>query len=312
MFTLRGIVPIVNTPFDHDRNIDFGSLERLMVRSIDDGITGCILPAVASEVSKLSVEERKDLVRAVSEIAAGRIEVIAGVSSEDARESQTLIEHSLSLGVKTVLCQVPQSLDGDETAIRTHFTRVAEAGAPVLIIQDLAWTGWGLRAGFVGELFDEIESFEAIKVEVIPAGAKYSAVLEATQGRIHVSCGWGLGQMIEALDRGVQVFTTTAINLPFVRIFDLYEMGQRDNAMELFDRMAPLLVWGQQHIDISIQFLKQYCVEVGIFATDVVREPIQAYDQVHRAYGAHLIDGVLALEDELRRGTVAGRAGSAS
>jgi len=300
MFALRGIVPIINTPFDGDGAIDFASLERLLVRGIDDGIAGCIVPAVASEVSKLNRRERRDLVRATAEIADGRIEVIAGVSSEEISETQQHIEYALSLGLRAVLCQVPQFLDGDEPGIRQHFTKVAEVGAPTLMIQDLAWSGWGLRTEFVGQLFDEIESFEAIKVEVVPAGAKYSAVLAATGGRIHVSCGWGLGQMIEALDRGVQAFTTTAVNLPFVRVFDLYEQGHRDQARDLFDRLAPFLIWCQQHIDISIHFLKQYCVAAGVFATNAVREPIQAYDEIHRAYGAHLINGIFAIENELR------------
>lgn len=300
MFALRGIVPIINTPFTENDSIDFASLERLLERSIDDGITGCIVPAVASEVSKLTRQERRDLVRATTEIADGRIEVIAGVSSEDIRETLEHAEYALSLGLRAVLCQVPQSLDGNEPAIRQHFIRVAEVGVPTLMIQDLAWSGWGLRTEFVAQLFDEIESFEAIKVEVAPAGAKYSAVLAATGGRIHVSCGWGLGQMIEALDRGVQAFTTTAVNLPFVRVFDLYEQGRREEARDLFDRLAPFLIWCQQHIDISIHFLKQYCVAVGVFATNAVREPIHAYDEIHRAYGAHLIKGILAIEDELR------------
>jgi dihydrodipicolinate synthase/N-acetylneuraminate lyase len=184
MFALRGIVPIINTPFTENDSIDFASLERLLERSIDDGITGCIVPAVASEVSKLTRQERRDLVRATTEIADGRIEVIAGVSSEDINETLQHAEYALSRGLRTVLCQVPQSLDGDEPAIRRHFTRVAEVG--------------------------------------------------------------------------------------------------------------------QQHIDISIHFLKQYCVAVGVFATNAVREPIHAYDEIHQAYGAHLIKGLLAIEDELR------------
>ena len=53
-YPLSGVVPIIHTPSTEDDRIDFPSLERL----IEDGVSGCILPAVASEVSKLSDEER--------------------------------------------------------------------------------------------------------------------------------------------------------------------------------------------------------------------------------------------------------------
>lgn len=298
-FDVRGIVPIINTPFGDDGRIDFRSLERLLDRGIREGITGCILPAVASEVSKLSESERRDLVRAAAEVIDGRIAIVAGVSSEDAAQTMRLAEHALSLGIDTVLCQVPQRLDGDTDGIRAHFRAVADVGAPTLMIQDLAWSGWGMPIELIVQMYEEIETFTAIKIEVSPAGSKYSAVLDGTGGGIHVSCGWGLSQMIEALDRGVKAFTTTAINYPFVRVFDLYAAGRHDEASELFDRMAPCLVWCQQHIDISIHFLKQYCVRVGVFDTMAVREPIMPFDDIHRRIGARIIEDVIAIEDEL-------------
>lgn len=300
VYPLRGIVPIVNTPFDDNLQVDFASLQRLIAQGIDDGVSGYIVPAVASEVAKLRRREREDMLRTVAAAAGGRADVVAGVSSESLAESRALAEHALSLGIQAVLCQVPQSLADDEDAVLRHFQELAAVGMPILMIQDLAWSGWGMRVELIARMFDAIECFRAIKVETVPAGAKYSAVLEATNNQIHVSCGWGLGQMIEALDRGVHAFTTTAINLPFVRVYRSYQAGRIDEARQLFDRMAPCLIWCQQHIDISIHFLKQYCVEAGIFTTSNVREPIFQYDEHHRRYGASLIRSVLEIEAQLR------------
>lgn len=305
-FDLRGIVPIINTPFDDQDRIDYLSLERLLERGIREGIVGCILPAVASEVHKLSPVERREFVQAATEIIDGRIGIVAGVSAEDLQVTRDLTEHALSLGIDTVLCQVPQRLDGDSDGIRAHFKAVAEVGAPTLMIQDLAWSGWGMPIDLIARMYEEIDTFTAIKIEVSPAGAKYSAVLDATGGEIHVSCGWGLGQMIEALDRGVKAFTTTAINFPFVRVFDLYTQGRRDEAKALFDRLSPCLIWCQQHIDISIHFLKQYCVRVGVFDTVNVRQPIMPFDDEHRRYAAELIEDFIAIEGELWAEVAAG------
>ncbi len=76
-------MPIINTLWTNDDQIDFPSLERLVDRSIEDGISGCIMPAVASEVSKLSDDERKAFVEEVIRMLDGRVHDTAGVSDPD-------------------------------------------------------------------------------------------------------------------------------------------------------------------------------------------------------------------------------------
>jgi dihydrodipicolinate synthase/N-acetylneuraminate lyase len=78
-YPLHGLPPIINTPFDDRLEIDFASLERLLAQGIRDGIVGCIVPAVASEVDKLSPTERKKLIESVAALARKRIQVITGV-----------------------------------------------------------------------------------------------------------------------------------------------------------------------------------------------------------------------------------------
>ena len=86
-YPLSGVVPIIHTAWTEDDRIDFPSLERLIERSIEDGVSGCIMPAVASEVSKLSDEEWTRFVEEVICIVDGRIHVTAGVSDPDVRRS---------------------------------------------------------------------------------------------------------------------------------------------------------------------------------------------------------------------------------
>ena len=218
-YSLHGIVPIINTPFDEQLELDFPSLERLLEQSIADGIVGCIVPAVASEVDKLSDLERRQLVEHVVAIADGRIQVVAGVSSESLEEAFKLAEHAVKAGSDGVLCRVPTRLEGDREAILSFFTRLSEAGMEMLMIQDLSWGGYGVSLEVILEMFEKIPAFRCIKIETVPAGLKSTRVLEATEGRLNVSSGWSLPEMIEALDRGIHGFNTTAINKPFVHIY---------------------------------------------------------------------------------------------
>ena len=52
LYPLEGVVPIINTPFTDDDQIDYESLARLVEQGIRDGITGYVVPAVASLVSR--------------------------------------------------------------------------------------------------------------------------------------------------------------------------------------------------------------------------------------------------------------------
>jgi dihydrodipicolinate synthase/N-acetylneuraminate lyase len=295
-----GIIPILNTPFDAQGRIDVDSLERALEQHIADGITGCIVPAVASEVQKLNNAERAQLIETSVAVAAGRIPVIGGASSETADDVVRLARHAQNAGCSAVLVQVPQQLYADSKAIRRFVGTIVEHGEiERLILQDLEWNGPGMAVDQIATLHHEVPALVGIKIETVPAGTKYSQVIEVTEGTLPVLGGWGLPQMIEGLDRGVYAFTPTAMNKPFVHIDRLYRMRRRDEAVELFERVVPALAFSCQHIDISIHFLKRYSVQRGWFSTATVRDPILTYDKHHERYGDEVTGRLIDLEDGL-------------
>ena len=80
----------------------------------------------------------------------------------------------------------------------------------------------GLPLATIVGLFERVPAFRAIKIETVLAGPKYSAVLEATGGELHVSGGWAVGQMMDALARGVHAFMPTGLEPVYCRIHQLY------------------------------------------------------------------------------------------
>src|SRR5690606_13244997 len=106
----------------------------------------------------------------------------------------------------------------------------------------------------------------------------YSAVLDATGGRLHVSGGWAAMQMIEALDRGVHAFLPTGLHGLYTRIYALYASGDRAAARAAFDALLPILAFSNQHLDISIHFFKRLLHRQGVYATPRVRGPILPFD----------------------------------
>lgn len=298
-YPLSGVVPIIHTPWTEDDRIDFPSLERLIERSIEDGISGCIMPAVASEVTKLSDEERTSFVEEVIRLVDGRVHVTAGVSDPDVKRSQRLARHAVEAGADGVLCQAPMDIIEDKQQVKAFMHELAEVDLPMLMVQDLHWNGYGMGLDTIRELWEEIDSFRCLKLETVPAGYKMTQIIEATDGMMPVGTGWSLPQLIEALDRGTSFVTTTAINKPFVHILHQYRAGNRDEADRLFKGTLPYLAWAHQHIDISIHFYKLYSHRRGLFTTSRARQPILPFDKYHVRVANEIIDEMIEFEDGL-------------
>jgi len=78
LYPLFGIVSVLNTPFIADNTIDFQALKTNVGEAIKAGVTGFLVPAMASEVYKLSANERLNMVSAVLEEVNGRLNVSGG------------------------------------------------------------------------------------------------------------------------------------------------------------------------------------------------------------------------------------------
>lgn len=299
LYPLFGVVAIPQTPFDDRDAIDFDSLARAVEDRIAASVNGILFPVVASEVSRLSMSERQAVVRAVLAQVNGRLPVIVGASSDDPLASRAMAEFAVSLGATGVLVQAPVALMPDASATRRYFDVVCEAELPMLMIQDLEWGGPGLPVEVIVQLFEDLEPFRCIKVETVPAGSKYSAILEATGGRLNVSGGWAVPQLIEALDRGIHAVMPGGLHWVLVEIIRRYRAGDRASARDLFDRLLPALGWQNQHIDISNQFLKLLAVRQGIFATAALRNPDVPFDHHHRRIADELIEDTVALQVEI-------------
>jgi len=299
LLELRGIITVLNTPFTLDDQIEIEGLKRNVAEALDAGVAGLLVPALASEVGKLSETERELVVRTVVEAAGGRAVVIGGASAPTRDAWIDAGSRLIGLGCDGILVNIPFE---DEAQYERDVRAMAELDPPFLMLQDWDASGSGVPVPLIARLFREVDAFRCLKVEVVPAGAKYSAVLEATEGRLHVSGGWAVMQMIEALDRGVHAFMPTGMHRIYARIFSLYRDGRRTEARELFNRLLPVLAFSNQHLDISIHFFKRLLHRQGTYATPRVREPILAFDSRHERVADELIEYAMRLTADISQG----------
>jgi 4-hydroxy-tetrahydrodipicolinate synthase len=293
---LRGIVTVLNTPFKAGNELDVGALRRHTREALAAGVSGFLVPAMASEVEKLTPAERERFVTAVLEEAKGRAAVIGGASAASGAERVRLARQLVAAGCDGVLVSIPYEDDEQYTAA---VREVAHTAPPFLMLQDWDPHGYGVPVATLVRLFETVEAVRAVKVEVVPAGRKYSELLAATGGRLHVSGGWAVMQMIEALDRGVHAFMPTALHAVYVRIYHLHAAGDRQGARDLFEKVLPVLAFANQHLDVSVHFFKRLLHAQGIYPTTAVRPPILPFDDTHERVARELVARACALEADV-------------
>ncbi|MDZ4858677.1 MAG: dihydrodipicolinate synthase family protein, partial [Candidatus Hydrogenedentes bacterium] len=227
---------------------------------------------------------------------AGRVPVIGGASAPAQAERIATARAMRGLGCAGVLVSIP--FESNEQ-YRADVCALAEIDPGFLMLQDWDFTGDGLPLDLIVRLFDEVPAFRCLKIETAQAGGKYSRVLEATGGRLHVSGGWAVTQLIEGLDRGIHAVMPTGLHRAYVNIIEAHARGDRESACALFHRLAPILMFSNQHLDISIHFFKRLLQAQGIYKTSRVREPILPFDVHQSRYAASLILAAIEIEAEL-------------
>lgn len=297
LYPLHGIVTVLNTPFTTADKIDLNALKKNVSEALDAGVAGFLIPGMASEVSKLSEKERLSEVNTVLETVEGKVPVIAGAGDSYLKKSKHLISKYIKLGCKNILFQIPYQ---DEKQFRDHFFELAETGPEMIMLQDWDANGYGLPDELICGLFEKVEAFRCLKIETVPAGVKYSRILELTNGQLNVSGGWAVSQIIEGLKRGVHAFMPTAMHWIYVKIYRHFKNGEQDKAEELFQQIIPVLAFSNQHLDISIHFFKRLLFRQGIYPTNLVRKPILPFDQIHREIADKLINKIIEIEYAIR------------
>lgn len=297
LFQLNGIVPVLNTPFTNSDQVDLKALESHVLEALQAGVSGFLVPAMASEVYKLSSEEKLQIVECVLHATNDSVPVFVGTASPSVSESLQLIKTYREIGCKNFLVQLPYR---NEDQFQSDFLRLMDPGPEVVMLQDWDATGYGLPEDLILKLFEVVPALKCLKIETVPAGVKYSRMMDQTKGKLHVSGGWAVMQMIEGLHRGVHAFMTTGMHYFYTEIYRKYTDGETAFATKLFNELLPVLAFSNQHLDVSIHFFKRLLWRQGIYSTPNVREPILPFDHIHQDFADRLIEMVIEKERQIK------------
>ena len=105
--TLKGVMPALLTPFDHQQQLDTQSLRQLVRFNIAQGVDGLYVGGSTGEAFVQSSAERQEVLEIVAEEAKGKITLIAHVGTVSTHESQQLAQAASRFGYDAVSAVTP-------------------------------------------------------------------------------------------------------------------------------------------------------------------------------------------------------------
>lgn len=128
-----GSIPALVTPF-RDGLIDESAFRALIDWQIAEGSSALVPVGTTGEAPTLSNEEHHNLIRITVEQAAGRVPVIAGCGSNDARTALSHLRVAKDAGATAALMVAPYYNRPDQDGMIAHFEYLAsESDLPMVL-----------------------------------------------------------------------------------------------------------------------------------------------------------------------------------
>jgi len=286
----KGVFPVVPTVFDADGRLDLEGQKRAVDFMIAAGSQGLCILANFSEQFVLSDEERDVVMTAVMEHVAGRVPVIVTTTHFSTFICAERSRRAQERGAAMVMVMPPYhgaTFRVPEAAIYEFYRGVSDAVSIPIMVQDAPVAGTPLSVPFLARMAREIERLAYFKIEVPQAAAKLRALIEA--GGEAIEGPWDGEEAITLmadLDAGATGAMTGGGYPDGIRqIVDPYFAGDRDTAMEAYQRWLPLINYENRQCGPAA--CKVLMKEGGVIAHDTMRAPQPA---MHPATRAGLIE----------------------
>jgi 4-hydroxy-tetrahydrodipicolinate synthase len=283
----HGVLPALITPFTDDGDaIDTDSLAAIVARLVAAGVGGLVPGGSTGEFTTLTNAERRQLIEATVDAAAGRVPVVAGTGALTTRETVELSVHAEQSGAAAVMVVPPfyDALSWPE--LLAHYTAVANAiDIPIMYYNLPSASGITLTAAQLREL-----PITCLK----DTGGDATAATELiqTDGPTLLN-GWDT-LTFAALAAGVRAVVWGTASIVPEQCVELHRLLIDDidlaAARELWARLWPLCQFleGQSYSAA----VKTACALVGD-ATGPVRAPLLPLDQAATDELRTLVDAVM-------------------
>ena len=271
--SFRGLFPILAMPFDENGNVDEEDLRKEVEFCISTGADGLGL-AMASEMPKLSEDERNLAARIVVEQSNGRAKVVINTSATSTALAIRMSQNAAELGADSIMIIPPSGVS--EYEIRSHYENISQSIDLPIFIQDIEFAP--VAPALASKLAKDNENISYAKVETLPTPPRVSEAVTKGEGNLIVFGGAGGSFLVEELLRGA-VGTMPWVSIPeaYRKTLDLFFAGNPKGARSNINRFEPILRTLAQP-QVCFSFTKEILKMRGIFKSNSVRKPYDVPD----------------------------------
>lgn len=243
MSKMRGVITALPTPLDAKGDIAYEPLLRLVDAQIGAGIAGFWSAGGTANCTHLTIGERNEISRRVTDHVAGRVPVYVHVAAMTTADSCVLARAAADMGATAVSAIPPIFYPTDVAAIIVFLTDIQKAaGLPIVYYHvpgltkvqlegpDLIEIARGVP-DFGGIKFSDMDLWKAIEVKLaLPDVPIMTGCEEIMLGGLAMGC----------LDGGVGA-AQNFIPGPFVELFEAYHEGDLARAQDLHWKCARVI-----------------------------------------------------------------------
>jgi 4-hydroxy-tetrahydrodipicolinate synthase len=267
---LGGIHPIVYAFFDASGRIDAGLMRRQVEACVAGGAHGLACLGLATEVGKLTADERIEVLELVVDALCGRLPLAVTVFGQTVAEQSAFVQIAADAGASWVILQPPADAGPDEAALLRFFGAVADsAPVPVAIQNAPQYLGVGLSAERLLELVTAHPNVVLLKGE--GSAVEIEQVIAGTGGRLRVFNGRGGLELTDNLRAGCAGIVPAPDCFDVqVRIVEAFRAGRIDEAEALYRWILPAITFVMQSIPSLLCYGKRLmALRLGFDLADV-------------------------------------------
>jgi 4-hydroxy-tetrahydrodipicolinate synthase len=244
----RGIWPILYAFFAPDGGLCRDSMRRQVEVLVAGGVPGIAALGLATEVQKLTPDERRLVLHWLIEDAAGRVPVAVTVFGETEAEQIGFVREAAAAGAAWVILQPPPRRPLAEDELLRFFGRIADAApVPVAIQNAPQYLGVGLGDAALLALRRQHPNFCLLKGET--GALDIARTIAALRGEVAVLNGRGgleLPDMHRAGCSGL-IPAPECFDVQ-LRIWQAMDAGRDEEADALYRGILPLITFVMQSI----------------------------------------------------------------
>lgn len=244
-----GIHGVLYSLFDKYEKIDLQAMKDQTQLLLDTGIQGITVLGLATEVQKLSKDERLQIVKIVSAEVAGKVPFSVTVSGNSVLEQREIAKYAIQNGADCIILQPPAVGSYAASEYIEFYLRVAENLSSRFAIQNAPqYLGRALSNLDIANLRSRNTNFDILKAEC--SSVDLADLIEIAGSDLTVLNGRGGLEMTDCLNVGASGFILAPEMIDLSKkVYDSWIDDKNDKAVQYYSDMLPALVYVMQSIE---------------------------------------------------------------